>query len=354
MASRWAALRRRVLTPNTSQTKLSTRGFYEKSPQARDQLEQAGAMFLAGFAFAAEAEAPRHAETGLEKLPDGVRGFAYEGAGMAFAIRDAMAPTRSRKNAAFLQGRGNDHVYMVYVGAGWALGRLPGLLWNRATAALPDPVLRWLVLDGYGFHQAYFHTAKYVDRQYVQRGFPWPAKESAGYANRVIDQGIGRAMWFVHGADPRRVAGGIDAFPQSRRADLYAGASLAATYAGGLEEAELLVFRQRARHYLPQVAQASAFAATARVRSHLVTPHTRLATEILAGTTPENAAKVCLESFPDVSERTPAGEPAFEVWRQRIATALTARTSTEQLTTADAKGRADDGSTESDEHTGHR
>ncbi|MGA5895054.1 DUF1702 family protein [Streptomyces venetus] len=322
MARTWAALRRRVLTPSTSQTKLSKRGFHEKSPEATHLLERAGATFLAGFALAAEAHEPCNAERGLEEVPRRFRGFAYEGAGMAFAIRDAMAPTRARYNARFLQGGADSHVYMVYVGAGWALGRVPPVLWKRAVNALPDPVYRWLILDGYGFHQAYFHTDRYVRQQFVRHDFPWPPQGPSAYANRVIDQGIGRAMWFVNGADPHRLADAVDAFPQPRRADLYAGASLAATYAGGLEEAELLVFKQRARHYLPEVAQASAFAATARVRADLVVPHTELATQILAGTTPQNAARICRDTLPDASETTTAGEPAFEVWRQRIAESL--------------------------------
>ncbi|MFR9797579.1 DUF1702 family protein [Streptomyces sp. MS06] len=327
MTSTWGALRRRILTPSESETKLSERGFHEKSPQARKQLEETGAMFLAGFAHAAEAGRPSDAVTGLESIPEQFRGFGYEGAGMAFAIRDGMSPAHGGRNADFLRGRGADHVYMVYVGAGWALGRLPRFLWGRATASLRDPVLRWLVLDGYGFHQAYFHTRTYVHEQFVEPRFPWPAEGPSSYAGRVVDQGIGRAMWFVHGADPSRVADAIDAFPEARRADLYAGSGLAATYAGGADERELLLFRDRAAAYGPQVAQASAFAATARVRSRLVTPRTELATGILACVTPEEAAEVCLGSMPAPAERATSGEPAFELWRHRIATALTARTS---------------------------
>jgi len=323
----WATLRRRVLTPSTSQTKLAKRGFYEKSDEAKELLETVGAMFLAGYAYAAEAKQAVDAETGLESLPRGYRGFAYEGAGMGFAIRDAIGPRRRHMTADLIAGRGADHIYMIYVGVGWALARLPRALWGRMTDSLDDPVLRWLILDGYGFHQAYFHTKRYVDQQFVADDFPWPAEGPATYANRVIDQGIGRAMWFVNGADPQRVADAVDAFPEARRGDLYAGSALAATYAGGLDEAELLMFKQRARHHLPQVAQASAFAATARVVAGLETTHTGLATGILAGVSPEDAARVSLSSMPGPTERTRGGEPAFEVWRQRIASELMARSS---------------------------
>jgi hypothetical protein len=320
MAAAWRALRRRILTPNTRETKLSTRGFREKNPEARAQLERVGETFLAGYALAAEARSTAEAEEGLEKLPWQFRGFAYEGAGMGFAVRDGL-PFGGRWVERLLDGRGDEHIYMVYVGVGWAMARLPRFRWAKATAALTDPVLRWLALDGYGFHQAYFRTGKYVFGQYQEPGFPWPTEGPAGYADQAIDQGIGRATWFVCGTDPNLVADTLDAFPESRRADLYSGAGLAATYAGGVDEAELRVFQQRGHAYLPQIAQASAFAATARVRARLVTPHTELAARVLCGTTPENAARICEESLPQQAEGTHV--PTFEVWRQRVASSLT-------------------------------
>lgn len=320
MTRAWDSLRGRVLTPSMSGTTLAKRGFYVKSDQSRKLLETIGEMFLTGYAFAARARTTVQAEEDLQTLPDQFRGFAYEGAGMGFAVRDGL-PLGGRWVSQFLHGRGADHEYMIYVGVGWALARLPRFRWAKATSTVTDPVLRWLVLDGYGFHQAYFRTEKYVRQQYREPAFPWPPEGPAWYADRAIDQGIGRAMWFVCGSDPHRVADAVDAFPASRRPDLYSGAGLAATYAGGVDEAELRVFRQRARDYLPQVAQASAFAAAARVRTGLVTPHTILATRVLCETTPEEAYRICTDCFPQPSE---GGEvPAFELWRTRIADRLT-------------------------------
>jgi enediyne biosynthesis protein E3 len=320
MAATWRALRRRILTPNTRETQLATRGFHEKNPAARALLESVGERFLNGYAIAAEARSIGEAEEGLEKIPLQFRGFAYEGAGMGFAVRDGL-PFGGHWVERFLDGQGIEHVYMIYVGVGWAMARLPRFRWAKATAGLTDPVLRWLALDGYGFHQAYFHTEKYVYRRYQEPDFPWPGEGPSWYAGRAIDQGIGRATWFVCGTDPTRVADIFDGFPAGRRADLYSGAGLAATYAGGVDEAELRVYRQRGEAYLPGIAQASAFAATARVRAGLVTPHTELAARMLAGTSPENAARICDENL---LQAFPSGEvPAFEVWRQRIASSLT-------------------------------
>jgi enediyne biosynthesis protein E3 len=321
MTATWRALRRRILTPDTRETKLERRGFYEKSPAAKELLESVGGYFLAGYAIAAEAGSVAEAGDRLEKLPPEFRGFAYEGAGMAFGVRDGL-PFGGHWVADFVAGPGARHIYMIYVGVGWALARLPRFRWAGATSALTDPVLRWLALDGYGFHQAYFHTGRYVRGQYQDPDFPWPREGPASYASRAIDQGIGRATWFVGGADPGHVADQLDAFPESRRADLYSGAGLAATYAGGLTRAELEAFRDRGSAHISQIAQGSAFAATARVRAGLETAHTFVAAQVLCGTTPHDAARICDESLPSPSER--GDVPAFELWRRRIAGRITA------------------------------
>ncbi|MGI8665200.1 MAG: DUF1702 family protein [Jatrophihabitans sp.] len=319
MASGWRALRRRILTPSTSEANLSVRGFHVKSPAAREMLETVGKTFLTGYAFAVEARVPAEAEERLEKIPPQFRGFAYEGAGMGFAVLDGL-PFGGRNLSRFLEGKAQDHVYMVYVGVGWALARLPRFRWAKASAAATDPILRWLVLDGYGFHQAYFHTDRYVGQQYQEPNFPWPAGGPTSYASRVIDQGIGRAIWFVGGTDPERATTLIDAFDETRRADLYAGAGLAATYAGGVDETELSDFKRHAGRYLPDVAQGAAFGAAARFQTGLVLPHTTLATDVLCGVTPAQASELTDRTR---GENFETGDvPAYELWRRRIISEL--------------------------------
>lgn len=321
MASGWRALRGKVLTPSRSEANLEVRGFHVKSPAARQMLETIGETFLTGYEYAAEAKVPAEVDNRLEELPEELRGFAYEGAGMGFAIRDAL-PLGGSNLGRFLEGKASNHVYMVNVGVGWALARLPRFRWAKASAGAQDPVLRWLVLDGYGFHQAYFHTDKYLKEQYREPNFPWPASvpaeraDSATYANRVIDQGIGRATWFVAGADPGRAADLIDAFSETRRADLYAGAGLAATYAGAVDEGELHAFMKRAGRYQPQVAQGAVFAAAARYQTGLMTHHTELAAGLLAGVTPKEASELADRTRDQPFDTF--GAPAYEQWRQRI------------------------------------
>lgn len=309
------AIRRRILTPKMSETSLDVRGFNKKNPQAQELLETVGKSFLTGYGYAAEAKDSVTAEEQLETIPRQFRGFAYEGAGMGFAIRDGLPIGGSQHVARFLAGRGRDHSYMIYIGVGWAMARLPRFRWSRVKVA--DPLMRWLVLDGYGFHQAYFRTEDYVTRHYQEPEFPWPTEGQRWYSNHAIDQGIGRALWFVGGTDPRLVADLIDGYPAARHADLYSGAGLAATYAGGVDEQELQAFRDRAGEYRPQLAQGSAFAATARIEAGLLMPHTAVATGVFCGMSPEQASNVSFLARP-----TGEGEadlPSYELWRRRIA-----------------------------------
>jgi hypothetical protein len=318
------------MTPNVAQTKLDVRGFNIKNSQARERLETVGRSFLDGFAYAAQAKHPADAEASLEAVPANFRGFAYEGAAMAFAIRDALPGGGRRHVADFFAGRGDRHIYMAYVGVGWAMARLPRRLWSTLYA--PDPLLRWLVLDGYGFHQAYFKTDRYVYQRHREDHFPWPPDGPGTYATRAIDQGVGRATWFVAGTDPELVVRLFDRFPPRRHADLYAGAGLAATYAGGASEEELRWFRDAAGAHQGELAQGAAFAAGARVRADLVVPHNEMATRVFCGMSVEAASKItddALDDLPDDGEtdgesdgQSDGDQPAYEVWRQRIRAAF--------------------------------
>src|SRR5262249_43750809 len=155
-------------------------------------------------------------------VESGERGFAFEGAAMASALLDLLALGRGRRLEGLLRGPGAAHVYMVHVGAGWALARLRRRPWSRLHGL--DPLLGWLSVDGYGFHQGFFAWERFVRRQEEPRRL-------SAYARRAFDQGLGRSLWFVHGADVERIASSVKSFSVRRRGDLWSGVGLAATYA---------------------------------------------------------------------------------------------------------------------------
>jgi len=321
-------LRRRILTPPMSETKLSVRGFNEKSPESRDLLEKVGESFLTGYAYAAEAGRSTEAEEPLEKLPTYFKGFAYEGAGMALGVRDGLPFGSTRHVSDFLSGAAEKHIYMVYVGVGWSLARVPRFRWKAATAGITDDLLRWLVLDGYGFDRAYFDTKRWIDKQYVPAPYPWQG--SADYFPRAVDQGIGRALWFIHGAQTADVAAAVLRFPEHRRADLWSGVGLAATFAGGCDADALTALRSAAAEHGDHLGLGSVFAIKARHHCGYVPPHTATAASALAGLTVAEAVAMADET--EVAADTPGPVPAYELWRQRIRARLavpgTARHST--------------------------
>ncbi|MFD3688149.1 DUF1702 family protein [Nocardiopsis sp. NPDC058631] len=310
------ALRRRIITPNVSETKLETRGFHDKGPVGRSVLETVGESFLTGLGDAVETASPERTDERLSALATRYRGFAYEGAAMGFALLDGLS-LKGGRTQRFLAGPGADHVYMAYVGIGWAMARLPWPLWPDTRRL--DPLHRWLVHDGYGFHQAYFHTDKYVHGQARDARAARRTGDGA-YALRAADQGIGRALWFVAGTDADQAARLVESFPAGRRSDLYSGLGLAATYAGGADEEELRRLRDLAGEHRWSLAQGSAFAAEARVRAGLVVPHTELGTSVLCGMEAEKAARLSRDLTPEgTGVGTGPARPRYEVWRAALA-----------------------------------
>ncbi|HVT14607.1 MAG TPA: DUF1702 family protein [Thermoanaerobaculia bacterium] len=302
-------LRRKILGIAPDEVLFARRRFRCDEDAIRERLEEVGRSFVRGYTAALEADRADDLAARLELVPRELRGFACEGAGMALALLDLLTPWRRDRLRGFLAGPGAAHVYIVHIGAGWALARLPvdpGRLLSRL-----DPLLGWLAFDGYGFHQGFFHWPRAVVGQEV------PGR-LRGYARRVFDHGLGRSLWFVEGADPGRIAAAIEAFPARRQPDLWAGVGLACAYAGGVEAAAITALRRAAGGSAPLLAQGAAFAATARVRAGNSTPATELACGLLCGCSAAQAAAACDEALPGVPEAAAAPEPAFEVWRRRI------------------------------------
>jgi hypothetical protein len=305
-------LRSRIFSPDPAEVKFERRGFSAPNATQQANLEMVGGKFLEGFNYGLAGRGLVDIEAALEGVERPFRGFAYEGCAMGLAVRDALMPARQHWVRDFLAGPGAPHTYMAHIGVGWAMARLPVVRWR---AVMPDdPVLRWLALDGYGFHQAYFKTSQYVKGQFQTR---LPVWAPSGYANRAIDQGIGRALWFVNGSDVRGVAGMIGGFAAERRGDLWSGAALASVYAGGVEESDLELMRSLSGEYAPDGAQGAAFAAKARLLADLATPHTEMATQVWCGMPAVKAAAVTDDALEVLLE--PEGDvPSFEMWRQRI------------------------------------
>ena len=300
-------LRRRVLGISQEEASFRRRGFRGGDERIRAHLEQIGWVFLHGYHAALEEDRPDRLARALDSIELEMRGFAFEGAGMGLYLIDLLTPWRRDRLRRFLAGPGEPHAYMVLVGAGWALAQLR----RRADHALAqfDPLLGWLIIDGYGFHQGYFRWPETVERQWVPRGL-------SANASRVFDQGLGRSLWFVEGADVARIATTVALFPVARQPDLWSGVGLACAYAGGADRAAIEALMKSACAHQSQLAQGAAFAAKARQRAGIPAGHTDLACQIIWGMPAVLAARATDVALVDLP---PEGVlPTYEVWRQRI------------------------------------
>jgi hypothetical protein len=305
-----AGILHNLLSISATEASFARRKFHFLCNSTRLRLERVGEMFLCGYHLAL-------ADQGIESLANHLnetdwefRGYAFEGAAMGLDILDQLQPWKQRIPQ-FLQGPGNPHIYMVHVGIGWSMARWRFRL-KRRLARL-DPVLQWLALDGFGFHEGYFHWSRY------ETGAVPRTTTLRGYGRRAFDQGLGRSLWFVAGADPEYIRSAITRFPEARRDDLWSGIGLACCYAGGAYSSDVRKLRLASGPHWPHLAQGAVFAAAARQRAGNIAPQTRIGCDLLCGLSEQQAAELCENTLRNVTEE---GSPAYEAWRRLIRTHL--------------------------------
>ncbi|MFB7915412.1 DUF1702 family protein [Streptomyces sp. NPDC056061] len=318
MASVWGALRRLVLAPSLDEVGFAGRGFDLEPTDATRRLEAVPQAVVCGFEWGISDRDLAATERRLSMVDQELRGFAYEGATMACVVRDAMGPRGGDRTRALLEGGGRPHIFLNYIGIGFAMARLPRPLWKKALPVLTDadlyPAMSWLAVDGYGFDLAYFHTGRWVGEQRIPE--PYAFEGDTGYFPRAVDQGVGRALWFIHGGGTDRVAAAVRAFAAERQADLWSGVGLAATFAGGSAPAGLTSLRTASGHHAAHLAQGSAFAAKGRHRAGFVPEHTRQAAYALTGLDVESVARLADDCAPDGAAT--GNGPAYETWRRNM------------------------------------
>ncbi|MYS23774.1 Protein of unknown function [Streptomyces sp. DvalAA-14] len=315
MSTVLGSLRRLAMAPSLAAVTFRQRGFPVRPSAVTERLEAIPQSVICGFEWAIDSRDQWEVERRLAIVEPELRGFAYEGATMAFTIRDAMRGERSR---AFLLGPAQPYIFLTYIGIGFAMARLPRRLWSKV---LPDldgspyyPTMSWLAVDGYGFDRAYFDTERWVDGQFVPAPYPWAGDPD--YFLRAVDQGIGRALWFMHGADVAAVAARVAGFAGHRRPDLWSGVGLAAAFAGGADAQDLTELRKLAEDYRPEVGLGAVLAAKARDYAGHIPRYTAEATFALTDLTVAEAVELADSTEDHAHAGGPV--PAYELWRQSI------------------------------------
>jgi hypothetical protein len=299
---------RRFLEINPREVEFDRRGFTCSNPEARNHLETIGRTFLRGYSAAMAHDDQSSLAKELDQIQLEQRGFAYEGAAMALALRDRITFGGSAFSR-FATGAGRRHIYMLHVGAGWAYARLP---WTRrrieqAFAQL-DPVLRWLVIDGYGFHQGYFEGK-------TQTISGVAASHLSEHGRHVFYQGLGRSLWFIDGADMNRISGSISQFPPLYHNDAWSGVGLACAYAGGIAPAAIAQLQRESGLHAVALAQGVAFAAKARQLAGNPATHTDMACAVVCRMSSEQAATLCDTTFARID---PLHSCPYQHWRHLL------------------------------------
>jgi hypothetical protein len=317
------SLRRLALTPSLAEVTFARRGFPVNPSEATQRLEAIPQAVICGFEWGIDARNQWELERRLALVESELRGFAYEGATMAYTILDAMSAGRGHRARDLLRGPGQPHLFLTYIGIGFAMSHLPRPLWRRVVPDLSGspyhPTMSWLAVDGYGFDRAYFDTDRWVARQHRPSPYRWEG--SPGYFLRAVDQGIGRALWFIHGASAPDVATAVGRFASDRRADLWSGVGLAAAFAGGCPPEGLATLRRRAREedpvYEAHLAQGAVFAAKARTFAGFMPDHCAASVAALTDLTAPAAAQLADDATVTESGGED-GQPRYEQWRRTV------------------------------------
>ncbi|HEX5405786.1 MAG TPA: DUF1702 family protein [Pseudonocardiaceae bacterium] len=322
MPTMFGAIRRLIFAPSLEDVSFAGRGFAVNPTDATRAMEAVPRAVVIGFEWGIDGGDLKDLARRLDSIDPELRGFAYEGATMALTIKDS---TGGHRTKALLDGPGQPHLLLSYIGIGFAMAKLPRPLWKKI---LPDlqpslfhPTMSWLCVDGYGFDLAYFHTHKWVDEQQVPEPYPWLGHPE--YFLRAVDQGIGRALWFINGGVPDAVTDAVGRFPEQRQGDLWSGVGLAATFAGGCTVEGLVKLREAAGEHRANLGLGSVFASTARTAAGFMPEHSAEALGALAGVSPEDAVLVAATTHPNPDE--PRSEPHYEAWRANIRAELAKR-----------------------------
>jgi len=255
-------VRRRLLGISAADVSFARLGFEPCDAAVQQRLERVMASFAEGFGIALQESRPEDVDRLLrDRFDDHHLGFAFEGAGMFYALGDLALPWGGGRLRRVTDSCCAAHDFIMTVGAGFAVARLP---WGRR--ALDDyldgldPMIAWCVPDGYGFHEGLFRRQDYIlDRR------P-PAQSLPPYARPLFDSGLGRSLWWSEGAHPERIADRIDSFPESRQAEMWCGVGVACAYCCGVDDAVIHELSTAAGHHRAHLLCGAPFAACMRQR----------------------------------------------------------------------------------------
>ncbi|WP_417620837.1 DUF1702 family protein [Parasphingorhabdus sp.] len=298
---------RKLLALDPKRVEFRVRGFKLAEQSHEERLEAIGKAFLRGYNLMLSARSFEDIRQALEQETPLLRGFFVEGGAMGSALVDSL-PFRKAMLPRYIEQYVAQYPILIHAGVGLTMSKLS---WReKGILAELDPFYRWLAYDGLGYHNMYFEPDKTLTG---------PKRKLAGYASRAYDQGAGRGIWFVSGANVSTAAATIATMAQERRPDLWAGIGLALCYAGPGGPTEFMRAKQLAGDYAADMAMGVAMACTARVKDQSLLPETRAAIAELWGDTPEALAEWVETERHSIESSALVDGTGYARWREKMA-----------------------------------
>lgn len=272
---------------------------------AAPHLETVLQAFLSGFNTAARHASPDEASGALRSVvPAAFEGFAFEGAGFYYALQDSVRPWRASSLHRLTTAVAPEHDFIAMVGAGFAVARLPfGARWMPRFQARLDPLTAWCVADGYGFHAGFFQWRRHVAGAVAPAGF-------SPQHRHLFDAGVGRAFWWVYGADEAQLVRVVARQAPDRKGAMWEGLGTALAYAGGVPPSAMRRLRDAAGAYRPDLRVGVGLAAFMRRRGGNAAEWTQQACREVLGLSEEGAAALVSRVRAEVLARPEMADPS--------------------------------------------
>jgi len=215
------------------------------------------------------------------------RSIAYEAAAMNLALIDLKRDGKLTLWFHLLNEIGAKHAIQTHVGLGWAFAQEqlnPVTYLNEL-----EEMLRYRVLDGYGYYEGIFRRRKsIVNQQAIETE---DTNVSAAY-----NQGLGRSIWYISKGDIDVAKSMLDKFPANRLNDLWRGLGIAITYVGGCSQDYLQVIFEKGSTFQIDLATGAAMTLISREEANSITTDAILTCKVLCNKNADQILTIAIDS----------------------------------------------------------
>ena len=238
----------------------------------------------------------------LESTDIEFRSIAYESASMSIALEDLKQGDALTNWFHFLNEAASAHATQVHVGLGWAFAQQ--LKNPIAYLSELNPMMRYRVLDGYGYYEGIFRR-----RRSIINHLKLNVEDAV--ASGAVDQGIGRSIWYLNKGIIDHAKNMIEGFAVERHKDLWRGLGIAIAYVGGCDEEMLQKVFSKADLFKTQLATGAVMALASRNAAKYISSDTELSCKIFCNKTADEVLEL---NYSIISKLDLSNNDAYSNW----------------------------------------